>query len=123
MPIVDIEFICDEKNTVLPTALELATALGLVFASAPGHTWVRLRKLDASCYAENGPPLQATEWPVFVSVLQAKPKQAAALQAEITAVTQAVARVAGRLPERVHVCYAPAAAGRQAFGGKLVGAE
>jgi len=33
---------------------------------------------------------------------------------------RAVAAAVGRSPERVHVQYAPAGAGRQAFGGVLV---
>jgi hypothetical protein len=36
-------------------------------------------------------------------------------------ITEAIAGCLGRPPERVHVRYEPAAAGRQAFGGNLAG--
>jgi len=64
--------------------------------------------------------LQEGELPAFVTILHAHPPAGAALAAEVLAVTSAVANCLGRPAERVHVQYAPAAAGRQAFGGKLV---
>jgi hypothetical protein len=64
--------------------------------------------------------LAASDWPVFVTVLHQRPPQGAALQQEVMALTTAIATLMQRSPERVHVQYAPAAAGRQAFGGRLV---
>lgn len=120
MPIVDVEIVCTpDQQASLPDANALASALGKVFASAPGRTWVRLRLLDAAHYAENDAPAPSPG-PVFVTVLHARPPADVTLDAEAAAVTQAVAAAVGRQPENVHVEYLPAAAGRQAFGGQLV---
>ena len=121
MPIVDVEIVSTnaEPEPQLSVAA-LASALGRVFGSPPGRTWVRFRVLPASCYAENDAPLPAEALPVFVTVLQAKPPIGAEFQAQVEAVTQAVAAWRGCASERVHVGYAPAATGRQAFGGKVV---
>ena len=121
MPIVDVELVCEsevEFGTVSPRAI--ADAVGGVFRSPPGRTWVRLRFVDSRHYAENDVSVSAMELPVFVTVLQARPPAAAALTAEIAALTTTVARIIGRPAERVHVQYAPAGVGRQAFGGQLV---
>ena len=121
MPIVDIEVVAvGAELAPQPSVAALASALGRIFASPPGHTWVRLRVLPASCYAENDAPTPVESLPVFVTVLQASPPQNTELQAQILAVTQAVAAWLALSQERVHVGYAPPAAGRQAFGGKLV---
>jgi hypothetical protein len=121
MPIVDIEVVTQAAGSPrLPEARALADALGRVFGSATGRTWVRVHALDAACYAENDSPVAAGDLPVFVTVLHARPPTGAALQAEVSALTEAVAACAAREVSRVHVSYAPAAAGRQAFGGRLV---
>jgi hypothetical protein len=75
---------------------------------------------QSNFYAENLSTLDSAELPAFVTVLQAHPPVGDALAAEVMAITTAVAQCLARAPERVHVQYAPAAAGRQAFGGKLV---
>jgi hypothetical protein len=128
MPIVDIELVCPSVNNadaraaagepVSPQAL--ADALGHVFTSAPGRTWVRLHFLDSNAYAENDVTVGLSELPAFVTILHAHPPIGAALIAEVKAVTETVARLIVRPSERVHVQYAPGAAGRQAFGGRLV---
>ena len=121
MPIVDVDLVCEsEVEFSRASARALADAVGGVLRSPPGRTWVRLRFLDSRYYAENDVTISKGELPVFVTVLQARPPAAAALTAEIAALTATVARVIGRPAERVHVQYAPAAAGRQAFGGQLV---
>ncbi len=122
MPIVDIEIVGPAAGSAaLVSARTLADALGQALASPPGNTWVRLRALDAAAYAENGvAELDATDLPVFVTLLHAHPPAGPALAAEVTAVTAAVARCLACSTDRVHVQYAPAAAGRQAFGGRLV---
>jgi phenylpyruvate tautomerase PptA (4-oxalocrotonate tautomerase family) len=121
MPIVDVEIVGDDtaSGPLLPTAL--ADVLGGIFGTAPGRTWVRIRRLPASAYAENGVEVTSVGLPVFVTVLHARPPEGDARAAEVLAVTRAVADWARRDPQRVHVQYAPAAAGRQAFGGTLVG--
>ena len=121
MPIVDVEMVVQtEESGHLPSASGLASALGRVFGGPPGSTWVRLRSLDTVCYAENDSPVANAELPIFVTVLHATSPTGAVLQAELSAVTNAVAAWVARDAARVHVTYAPAGAGRQAFGGRLV---
>jgi phenylpyruvate tautomerase PptA (4-oxalocrotonate tautomerase family) len=122
MPIVDIQIVgksnAGTSDAVSPQAL--ADALGQVFASSPGRTWVRLHFLNSDAYAENDVMVSSAELPVFVTILHARPPTGAALITEVKAVTDTVARLITRPGGRVHVQYAPAAAGRQAFGGRLV---
>jgi phenylpyruvate tautomerase PptA (4-oxalocrotonate tautomerase family) len=121
MPIIDIELVGEsETEFAKASAQTLADAIGRVLGGEPGRTWVRLRFLDQIFYAENLSTLDSAELPAFVTVLQAHPPVGDALAAEVMAITTAVAQCLARAPERVHVQYAPAAAGRQAFGGKLV---
>jgi phenylpyruvate tautomerase PptA (4-oxalocrotonate tautomerase family) len=121
MPIVDLEIVTSSGSPPAAAAKALADALGQVFGSAPGRTWVKVHVLDAACYAENDATVAEGELPVFLTVLHARPPEGAARVQEVLAVTRAVAAWAGRAPARVHVRYAPAAAGCQAFGGQLVG--
>ncbi len=119
MPIVDVEIVAATPPTA--GAAALADALGAALGCAPGRAWVRLRHLAADAYAENASAAApTTELPVFVTVLHARPPTGAGLDAEIGVITRTVAAWAGRPVERVHVQYAPAAAGRQAFGGVLL---
>ncbi len=121
MPIVDVELVCGcGAEFASVSARALADALGLVFASPPGHTWVRLRMLDGATYAENESTVETCGLPAFVTVLHAHPPTGKERLAEAVAITQAVARCVARAPERIHVEYAPPGAGRQAFGGNLV---
>lgn len=120
MPIVDIELVCaSESEFAAASPRALADALGRIFGSEPGGTWVRLRQLNSAAYAENQSLLATGELPAFVSVLQLHPPGGEALSTEVQAVTRAVAKCLARDPDRVHVQYAPPAAGRQAFGGRL----
>jgi phenylpyruvate tautomerase PptA (4-oxalocrotonate tautomerase family) len=118
MPILDVEIVGDVQDP-RPTALAqaLADEAGRIFASAPGTTWVRLRTLAPSDYAENAETVSAR--PVFVTVMKRQVPARAELAQEIAALTRAVARLVGRPAENVHVTYEPAAAGRAAFGGKI----
>jgi phenylpyruvate tautomerase PptA (4-oxalocrotonate tautomerase family) len=122
MPILDIECVLPAGSTaaLAGAAQRLADTAGRALGSKPGHTWVRLRMLDATAYAENDATLDADGLPVFVTVLHAHVPQGAALTAQVNALTQAVAESLGVDAQRVHVQMAPAAAGRQAFGGRLV---
>ena len=121
MPIVDIELVCESESAFTAASPRaLADALGKVFGSEPGGTWVRMRLLNCAAYAENQSTLCSDELPAFVSVLALRPPGGEALAIEVRAVTEVVARCLARDPERVHVQYSPAAIGRQAFGGKLV---
>jgi len=120
MPIVDVEIIGVDAPGRHGRARDLADALGRVFGTVPGRTWVRIRDLPASAYAENEAEPSEDGYPVFVTVLHAHPPVGPLRATEAAAVTRAVADWARRDPQRVHVQYAPAAAGRQAFGGTLV---
>lgn len=121
MPFVDIELVCEsETEFAKASACALANALGHAFGSEPGYTWVRLRFLCSASYAENQSTVSAAELPTFVTVLHAHPPLGEALAAEAMSITQAVAQCLARAPDRVHVQYAPAGVGRQAFGGHLV---
>ena len=121
MPIVDVELVYQSEVEVRAVSAQaIADALGKSFGDAPGGTWVRIRFLSSTAYAENDAVVSSSELPVFVTVLHAQPPTGPSLVAEVAAVTSVVAQCVSRLPERVHVQYAPAAAGRQAFGGRLV---
>lgn len=122
MPIVDVEVVCGSEREAPPvSAAALASVLGAVFGSSPGRTWVRVRLLPSSAYAENECEVGTEQLPVFVTVLQAHWPAEEAFAEQVRQVTRAVAACLELSPERVHVQYAPAAAGRQAFGGNLVG--
>jgi phenylpyruvate tautomerase PptA (4-oxalocrotonate tautomerase family) len=121
MPIVDVEIVIGDVEAEPDASVTaLASALGHVFGSPPGRTWVRVRYLPASAYAENESELSAEQLPVFVTVLQSHRPPGEALAQQIRQVTHAVATCLSLPPGRVHVQYAPEAAGRQAFGGDLV---
>lgn len=120
MPILDIEPVLDARWAVDPVlAQHLADAAAAVFGQAPGRVWVRLRPLPAAQYAENGAVAEDAR-PTFVTVLHAQPPKHDARAQEVAALTRAVASVLGQAADRVHVQYAPAGAGRQALGGRLV---
>lgn len=121
MPLIEVELITPTNAPIRPGLTQaLADALGRVFGSPPGRTWVRLRLLPAEQYAENDVRIDTSSLPVFVSVLHAHPPQGLERAEEVRRVTSAVAACVERSELQVHVQYAPAAAGRQAFGGKLV---
>lgn len=122
MPILDVEPVVGEDHTLDPSlAQRLADAAAVVFGSAPGRVWVRLRPLPAAQYAENASVAAGADadLPVFVTVLHAHPPAGDARANEAALLTAAVAQAIGRAAERVHVQYAPPGAGRQAFGGRL----
>ena len=121
MPIVDVEVVSESPAEFRGlSVVSLADAVGRALGSEPGRTWVRLRRLDAACYAENRAPARPDPLPVFVTVMHAHPPEGSLLDQEVAAVTAAVARSTSRPAERVHVQYAPEGAGRQAFGGRFV---
>jgi phenylpyruvate tautomerase PptA (4-oxalocrotonate tautomerase family) len=122
MPVVTIEFVTDSDGPIAnDLARSLADAIGRVLNSPPGQTWVRLRSLARNRYAENGASVDAGALPVFVTLLKRQIPSGAEVQAEITALTRAIAKVMDRPATCVHIEYAPAAIGRVSFGGELVG--
>lgn len=118
MPIVDVEIV-DSQSVGSDLAARLADMAGQVFGGPPGSTWVRVRLLPRHFYAENGTQSPECWRCVFVTVLKAQRPTGAALETEIRALTEGVASVCGRPPERVHVLYEADAEGRIAFGGRL----
>ena len=121
MPILDVEIVEAPGEPGQPgLAQMIADEAGRVLGSAAGRTWIRKRVLPMQDYAENLAVLVADELPVFVEILHRQPPTGDALETEIAALTEAIGRAMGRSPARIHIRYAPAAAGRQAFGGRLV---
>lgn len=121
MPIVDVELVVASGATVAQgLAQALSDAIGDTLRSPPGQTWVRLYLLPYEHYAENHSSLGLTDLPAFVRVMQRQPVEGADRADEVMALTQAIALVLRRPADRVHIEYAPAAAGRVAFGGNLV---
>ena len=124
MPIIDVELVCQtEAQFCAVSASALADALGTALGSVAGRTWVRKRYLGINSYAENQVSVVGTtaaDLPVFVTVLLSHPPNGSERDIEVKTITAVVAACVGRSPNCVHVQYAPAAAGRQAFGGRLV---
>jgi hypothetical protein len=121
MPLLEVEIVLSPGEVLsADLARSIAEEAGGIFASPPGHTWVRLRSLQAHAYAENGGGPPAGVYPVFVNVLKSVLPRGEALQAEVDALTGVVARLCGRSAQNVHIIYLPEAAGRVAFGGRLV---
>jgi hypothetical protein len=121
MPLLEVEIVLapgEELSGGL--ARSLAEEIGVIFASPPGRTWVRLHSLPSIGYAENGAGPPPGVYPVFVNVLKSEMPAGETLQAEIQALTSAIARLCSRPSQNVHIVYLPAAAGRVAFGGRLV---
>jgi phenylpyruvate tautomerase PptA (4-oxalocrotonate tautomerase family) len=121
MPLATVEMVVIEGGLV-PRGLAraIADAVGRTLGSPPGQTWVRLRTLDFDRYAENESAPDPAQLPVFVTILKREVREGAALEAEAQALTRAIAIAVGRPADCIHVEFAPAAAGRQAFGGTLV---
>jgi len=121
MPIVDVQLVVSEAGGVPPgLAQTVADALGHVFESPAGHTWVRASALPADHYAENGSRLAPDGLPVFVTLLLAAPPEGDARVIQAARVATAVAWAIGRDSSHVHIEYAAAGKGRIAFGGVLV---
>ncbi len=116
MPIVDVEQVGD-REPGSDAARRLADGLGEVFGSPAGSTWVRLRPLPRTQYAENG--VDDAPEPVFVQVLMSR-QPVGDVTAELSrAVAGCVADVLEVERTFVHVLFAPSGAGRIAFGGEL----
>jgi phenylpyruvate tautomerase PptA (4-oxalocrotonate tautomerase family) len=122
MPILEIEVVVEAGGSLDEAlAASLADAAAEVFGSVAGETWVRLRELPRERYAENGGGPPEGVLPVFVEVLLAELPAGEDLRLQIHRLTLAIAKLCDRPPENVHLFYRPAARGRVAFGGKLVG--
>lgn len=119
MPILELEIVADDS---LPDGLtsRIADAAGCVFNASAGTTWVRLRTLRKSQYAENGSGTQSDFSPVFVSVLMYEWPPAEQMKIETAELAAEIAELCDKPVENVHILYIPEAKGRIAFGGKLL---
>ena len=117
MPIVNIEIIGGEEPTA-STVQRLADEMGEVFNSGPGRTWIKIRRLSETGYAENRRPGAARDYaPVFVDV--ARSGRSRNQVAEARALAAIVAVLLERDRRHIHVKYEDPLAGRIAFGGEL----
>ena len=121
MPIVDVQCLLADGDAPFEHAAvqRLADALGEVFGSDPGGTWVRMRYLAERDYVENNRPIGDMR-PTFVEVLERDAGGEDIRAERATALADAVASVLRRPRPNVHVIFAPAGAGRVAFGGELI---
>ncbi|WP_456407853.1 hypothetical protein [Thiolapillus sp.] len=122
MPILDIEVVGQLEEIVSAgLASRLADRIGSQLQSKPGSTWVKIRYLPESQYAENArESLSSENQPVFVSILMADlPEVASDRSRLIRVVTEAIAVGIQRSKSNIHVVLQPAARGRIAFGGDL----
>lgn len=121
MPIVDVQIVCASRAEFERlSAQSLADGIGRALGSAPGRTWVRMQWLDARAYAENGAASPIALGPVFVTLGLAALPAPEERAAHARALTEAIAALLPVASDLVHLCYAPALGGRQAFGGRLV---
>lgn len=129
MPIVSIELLQDSvgaERVPEATVRALADGLGALFGSKPAGTWVKISYLDRGSYAENHAQnaeengLPPDVRPVFIQVIKGELQPEAELRDEAKRVCELVAGLLQRPAENTHVIYEPPAAGRIAFGGKLV---
>jgi phenylpyruvate tautomerase PptA (4-oxalocrotonate tautomerase family) len=122
VPIVDVVIVSDDASWP-DLAQTLADGIGDALGAPIGTTWVRLRALDRSHYAESGgadADADADAAPVFVEIISRRAPDGPQLSSAVVDIVRAVARATGRPAERVHVIFEPDGAGRIAFGGRLV---
>lgn len=119
MPIFELELVTAEPSDPPggPVVQELADALAGAVDGAEAETWVRLRTLPRSQYAENGRDLPEDVEPVFVSVTHRHRPTGADREAEAGTVADTVGEILDRSSDAVHVIYEPDGADRVAFGG------
>ncbi len=121
MPIVDVLLVVPGTEGVSPgLAQAVADALGPLFESPSGRTWVRASTLPGANYAENGARLVQDDLPVFVTLLLAAPPEGEARANQAERITTALALAVGRNRRNVHIEYAASGKGRMSFGGVLV---
>jgi len=121
MPILDIEVVLAAKQAIDPSwAQSIADIVGDVLGTESGRTWVRLRALAPSQYAEQGTEPPATPHPIFVSILQSHLPDLERKRQLAERLAHAIGRVCGRAHENVHILWLPEGVERVAFGGALL---
>jgi len=121
MPILDVQIVLRPGEELPPNlASAIADAAAPVFGAPPGNTWVLVKALPASAYAEDSSPPGEGFIPVFVSVLKARLDPIEKLKEEAMRLSKAIAIACQRPQENVHILYEPEALGRIAFGGHLM---
>jgi phenylpyruvate tautomerase PptA (4-oxalocrotonate tautomerase family) len=124
MPILEVSLALRDGETVpADLAARIAYAAGQVFNAPPGTVWVTLTPLGADRYAENATAHHDTPRPAFVRLTKAAADAVERRAAEAAALAAALGSVLDRPSSVVHVIYEPPAAGRVAFGGRLVPQE
>jgi phenylpyruvate tautomerase PptA (4-oxalocrotonate tautomerase family) len=119
MPIVEVELVTDDEPGPGLAGL-LADEIGRAMNASEGSTWVRLRTLPRDHYGESGGPVPEGVQPVFVTVTTQDRPAADQLSVVVERMTSSVARTTGHPRQNIHVIFAPDAAGRVAFGGRVV---
>lgn len=121
MPIVTIECVVNDdfEKYGLSCTQQLADRLGVVFGSEPGTTWVKLKYLAQSNYAENDVTANNSMKPTFVSVLLRALPGEYTLERMAQNISTEVSDVLDRPAENTHVFFEPEGVGRVAFGGVL----
>jgi phenylpyruvate tautomerase PptA (4-oxalocrotonate tautomerase family) len=114
MPLIEIEFIGDLPPAPGDLARQLADALGEVFQSGRGQTWVRLRSLPTDQYAENGEDHPLGAEAIFVSITNQNLPSATLHAHQANTIATVVATICQRSADRVHLIYEPPARGRVA---------
>lgn len=116
MPILDVEVVGQQAGDP-PTeklAERIANGVGTALGVPTGQLWVKVQKVPASGYAENGLPSRT--FPVFVRVL-VRTKDPSVWPKRAEVIAAAVAEATTRKPASVHVIFEPDASGRVFFGG------
>lgn len=116
MPILDVEVVGQQQGDP-PTeklAERIAQTVGKALGVPNGQLWVKVSKLSAMSYAENGPPTGIL--PVFVRVL-VRTRDPSVWPQRAATINAAVSEATNRKREAVHVIFEPDATARVFFGG------
>ncbi len=120
MPVVDLTVVGGDDDPSL--AQRVADAVGEALGAEPGRSWLTLRRVRESDYAENGSTLGGAP-PVFVTVTLRELPDARERGMIASSLAMAAGAALGRPADRVHVFFAAEGAWRVAFGGALVEGE
>ena len=96
MPILNVEIV-QRANESLSSELaqHIADAAGDVFGTPSGQTWVKVNMLSPNAYAENG-GAPADVAPVIVSIIKGDLPDKAALESEVSELTECIDTICNR---------------------------